>query len=142
MKYFFLVIFLLLVVFLETYYFSVPLTMSAVIVAAILFPRWWIFLVTVLLGILLDSLTFQRIGGSSLVFSICLGLVYLYSRKYEVQNPFFVGVSVFLSSLLYAAIFIQKYSFWGALVCSVLMTGIYIGIVLIRPVVRNNLLAS
>lgn len=128
MKYFILVVLLFLGIVAQVYLVSIPVVVGEVILATVLFPRWWIFLLGVVIGVVLDSLAFQSLGSSSIFFSIVSGLLFLYSRKYEMQNPFFVGMSIFIASLLYGAIFIHRYAFWGALVCSGALTALYIGI--------------
>ena len=128
MKYLILVLLLLFGIMTQTYFIAIPVVVGEIVIITVLFPKWWIFLLTIATGIVLDSISFYYLGASSLFFTVVVGSLFLYSRKYEMQNPFFVGMSIFLSSLLYGALFIHKYSFWGALVNSFSLTLIYIGI--------------
>lgn len=138
MKYFLYILFLITALFLQAYFLALPLVMGAIVITAILFPKWWIFLVAVFLGATLDVLTFHQVGLSSIFFVISLGGIFLYSRKFEIQNPLFVCISIFLTCLMYGAFFIQKYSFWGALVCSILMTVVYTIVIFVSSSRRKN----
>ena len=128
MKYLLLSLFFLIGIFLETYIVKMPFVTGILIIVTVLFPQWTIFLLACIVGIILDSVNFHSIGTSSIFFSVLIALLLLYSRKYEMQNPVFVGVSIFVGSLLYGALFIHRYSFWSALICCIVLTAIYIGI--------------
>lgn len=73
----------------------------------------WAFLA----GLILDLLTLQRLGLSSLLFLIVLLIFRLYSRKYEVRLPF-LAPFIFFTSWLFAKIEGQVWSFWqGFILC-------------------------
>jgi len=71
----------------------------------------WAFLA----GLVLDLLTLQRLGLSSLLFLVALFLFRLYSRKYEPQI-FFLLPFVFLASFVFAKIESEIWSFWQGLI--------------------------
>lgn len=70
----------------------------------------WAFLA----GLILDLMTGQRLGLSSLLFLLILFLFQLYSRKYEPRWPFLLPF-VFLASLFFAKIEGEIWSFWQGL---------------------------
>ena len=140
MIYFLLILFLLVMTFLESSVVTMPLVLACIVMVAIVVKKEWVFLLAFVFGLLLDIVTFQPIGGSSLFFIVVLGLIFLYQRKYEIQSPIFVGISVFVSTLLYGALFVHKYAFWGALVLGSLVAIIYLFFVLLFQPRRANLL--
>lgn len=140
MIYFLLILFLLVMTFLESSVVTMPLVLACIVMVAIVVKKEWVFLLAFVFGLLLDIVTFQPIGGSSLFFIVVLGLIFLYQRKYEIQSPIFVGISVFVSTLLYGALFVHRYAFWGALVLGSLVAIIYLFFVLLFQPRRANLL--
>lgn len=73
----------------------------------------WAFLA----GLILDLLTSQRLGLSSLLFLVILILFNLYSRKYE-PRLFFLVPFVFFASFFFAKIEKEVWSFWAGLILS------------------------
>lgn len=73
----------------------------------------WAFLA----GLILDLLTGQRLGLSSLLFLLILFLFHLYSRKYEPRLSFLIPF-IFLASFFFAKIKGDVWSFWQGLIPS------------------------
>lgn len=72
-------------------------------------------------GLVLDLLTGQRLGLSSLLFLLILGVFRLYSRKYEPRLAFLLPF-VFLMSFFFAKIEKETWSFWqGLILCFCLL---------------------
>src|SRR5258708_5169688 len=97
-----LFIFLLFVaILLEGTITSFPFVLVLLICLYIIFDEEWVFLVALLSGFILDSMTVRVIGQSSLFFIAVLFIISLYENKYETKTvPFFV-VATFLGSLFY-----------------------------------------
>lgn len=123
---------LIIVFFLESAIFSWPLVLGMLILLTSLYRAQWVMAVAFVSGILLDILTFHIIGSSSLFFVGVLALVFLYQRKFQIESPFFVGISVFVFSLLYSAVFIHRYSFLSAVLTAVVISGVYLGLSLVQ----------
>ena len=124
-----LIVILAITIFLQTSFFNVPLVLGLLIMMWILYQAGWVIVTAFITGILIDILTFHTFGISSMFFLTSLFLVLLYQRKFEIQSVPFVSVSVFVFSLLYAAIFIHKSSLLGAVVTSCIITICYMGVV-------------
>ncbi len=131
MKFFFIFLVLLLLLFLETSFFSFPLVLGGILLLSVLYKEYWIFLVAFVIGILLDVLMFQVAGGSSLFFTVLLGVLFLYERKYEIQSMPFVTIFTFLASLIYGFIFHEQHEFLEAIMVTVLIAGVFYGLSLI-----------
>ena len=132
---------LLIIAFLiESTLFSWPLVLGVLIFLTVLYKEQWMMLVAFVSGILLDILTFHFVGSSSLFFLIVLEVVFLYQRKFEIESPFFVGISVFVFSLLYGALFSHRYAFFSAILTAVVISGVYMGFVLLQPKKKHVLL--
>lgn len=125
MKFFFIFLVLLLLLFLETSFFSFPLVLGGILLLSVLYKEYWIFLVAFVMGILLDVLMFQVAGGSSLFFTVLLGVLFLYERKYEIQSMPFVTIFTFLASLIYGFIFHEQHVFLEAIGLVFLSGGIF-----------------
>lgn len=132
MIYALITIVLVMTIFFETSLLSLPLVVGLLIMLTALFQKSWIWIVAFVCGIVLDLLTFHPVGASSVFFSVMLGLIFLYQRKFEIQSPFFVGTSVFIFSLFYGAFFIQRFSFFSAIITALGVSVIYAGIVLVH----------
>lgn len=131
MKYFFAFI-LILALFLESSIVTYPLVLGVLLMMVALYRSTVVLWIAFFSGIVLDILTFHVVGGSSLFFLGTLLLIFLYQRKFEIQSPVFVGVSVFVFSLLYGGIFIHKYAFFSALFTVVIISVVYVGLLLLE----------
>ncbi len=117
---------LLLGVLLEAAFLTIPLVVGLCLFLTILFQEKFMIVFVVLFGILLDVLTFHAVGASSLFLISCIGLMYLYKRKFEIQSLGFVGISIFISTLGYSVLFGRFYPIFGAFICALFFVGVYI----------------
>lgn len=130
---------LIIALFLESTIFSWPLVLGMLIVLTVLYKQQWVMVVACISGILLDILTFHFVGSSSLFFLVVLELVFLYQRKFEIDSPIFVGICVFVASLLYGAVFIHRYSFFSAILTAVVITIMYVLLAFFQPQKKSML---
>lgn len=99
-----LVIFILLFflfLFLETSIVAMPLVLLLLIILAALYKELWIFPISFVAGVILDILTFQRVGISSILFLIFFGIFFLYQKRFEVQTIQFVFFFTLVTSFVY-----------------------------------------
>lgn len=103
-----------LVVFLLSLFQATVLRLNLLLLFVLLKNSFlWAFLA----GLILDLLTTQRLGLSSLLFLLILGIFHLYSRKYEPRLPFLIPF-VFLASFFFAKIEKETWSFWQGVILS------------------------
>lgn len=114
---------ILLAIFLESAIVHVPLTLTTIILCGIFLKKQWLFFVALIAGMILDSLLFRPLGIDSLLFIVTLGIIFLYSRKFEIDSlPFFLVFS-------FLAVSVTALIFGGAYVVQVmisLMLGIFV----------------
>lgn len=84
---------------------SLPLSLLLLLNIAIITKKTWVFAVAFLAGLLLDVLTLNPLGKTSLFFLIFIFIVLIYDRKFEIQTYPFVLISSFFGSLAYLLIF-------------------------------------
>ena len=89
---------LLLIVFFEGAVTTLPLILIFLLCATILRKEHSLFPIAFFAGLLLDLLQVRPVGSTSIYFVICLFLVLLYQRKYEIDSYPFVAASGFLAS--------------------------------------------
>lgn len=91
---------LVLAIFLEVAIVHAPLTLLAIILCGIFLKKQWLFFVAIIAGSVLDSLLFRPLGIDSLLFILTLGVIFLYSRKFEIDSfPFFLIFSFLAGSI-------------------------------------------
>lgn len=82
---------IVLAIFLEVAIVHAPLTLLTIILCGIFLKKQWLFFIALVAGIVLDSLLFRVLGIDSLLFVLILGVIFLYSRKFEIDSfPFFL----------------------------------------------------
>lgn len=84
---------------------TVPFSIAALVVATVLFKKFWVFFAAFLLGLLLDLFGLRPLGYTSLMLVVFMFIIGLYERKFEAQTITFVFVATFLGSLVYLNIF-------------------------------------
>ncbi|HEV2339919.1 MAG TPA: hypothetical protein VGT05_04120 [Patescibacteria group bacterium] len=96
---FFLLIFLVCLLLVQTTLIALPLVLESLIVVAVVFQKEWIIFIAFCIGLLQDMMLLQNLGQSSLFFLFTLGILFLYSRKFEVNTiPFVFFFSLFAIS--------------------------------------------
>ena len=95
MKYAALIVLLLICIFLEATFVSLPLSLIVLFLYTIFWQDEMIFILAIGCGVILDSLLFRAVGITSIFYVLFLGLVLLYRQKFEIQTlPF----AIFFSS--------------------------------------------
>lgn len=101
---------LLLVValFLETVVTTVPLVLLLLLSMIVLKRENVVFVYAFISGLLIDALSFQTLGVSSLFYCTFLFLVILYERKFEIATTYFILAASFFGSFFYIFLFSDK----------------------------------
>jgi hypothetical protein len=87
---------------------TLPLLLIFTTIILILRRRLWVFALAFFGGLIVDVVSVHVIGGMSVFLVVCLFLILLYERKYEIATIQFVLASSFFGSLLYLLIFGYK----------------------------------
>lgn len=111
MKYLLFLILLFFSILFARFYPNFLFVISLLILFFIFLNKIFIFFLSFLTGILIDSLSFSFLGERSIYFLIILFLVFLYQKKFEVKNFWFVTISCFMGLLFYNLIFYFKFYF-------------------------------
>lgn len=99
-----IIFFLLVAILLESGIVSLPLTLIVLLFGAVMIRKNEVFVLAFLSGALLDIVSFKTIGASSLYFTFVVFLIFLYQRKFEIGNLYFIIGSSFFGSLIYLII--------------------------------------
>ncbi len=97
--FFFFIAALLLALLFEGTVTTLPLVLIVLLCLTISRRDAIVFPVAFFVGIILDILTVQTIGVSSLFFTVILFMILLYQHKYEINTYPFVAAAAFLGSL-------------------------------------------
>lgn len=89
----------------EASVWPLPLTLLIVVYFGITNRSNWVFLLAIVAGIVLDSLTFRPLGMSSFFFLCTIGVLFLYGRKFETDHMLFGIIFTTLASMVYAVVF-------------------------------------
>lgn len=92
-----LFVFLVLSFFLEPLLFHSPITLVALSLFAVFQKKIWVFLLAVISGLIIDSISFFELGISSIYFSLVVGILFLYSRKFQTRNIVFYFLFIFIA---------------------------------------------
>src|SRR5579859_4109628 len=111
MQWFFLFLLLFIALILESTITTMPLVLIILFCAIIVFRKSGVFVLSFFSGLILDSVTLQTLGKSSIFFLIFLTAALLYGRKFEVQSIPFVFLFSFLGSTMYLWYFGYQYIF-------------------------------
>jgi cell shape-determining protein MreD len=101
---------LLLIVFfiailLEGTVTNLPLVFISLVILTIAMRNLSLFLFAFIAGILLDAFALRPLGATSIFLLLCIFLMLLYQRKYEINSYPFVLLASFFGSLIYLLIF-------------------------------------
>lgn len=111
MRIYLYVLFLLIALLLEISILPIPFTVIFLIFLTISEQKPWVFLAALGSGVVLDSLFFRPIGATSLFLLATSGVLFLYSRKFEINHVLFGVISASLACFFYALIFNNQYLF-------------------------------
>jgi len=93
---------------------SFPLVFLIILFLAVMRRSSEVFVIAFFSGLILDILSFGRIGFSSLYFTIFVFLIFMYQKKFEIETINFLVIFSFFGSLIYlflngaGSIFIQS----------------------------------
>lgn len=92
---------LILSIFLETNYISIPITFASLVFWTVVMQRNSLFIVAFFAGIFLDGLTFNFLGISSAFFLLSIFAIFLYRSKFEIKTIGFAGSFCFFGSIIF-----------------------------------------
>jgi len=101
----FLYIFFIISIFLEGTVTALPLVFISLVILTIATRNLFLFVLAFFAGILLDAFALRQIGLTSIFLLICVFLMLLYQRKYEINSYPFVLLASFVGSVVYLFIF-------------------------------------
>lgn len=105
-----ILLFLFFAILLQSFVTSVPLTIPIIIFSAVFIRTNIVFFLAFFSGFFLDLLTLNLLGVSSLFFVILVFIIYLYQRKFEIDNAIFVSFISFVASLIYLFLMGSNYA--------------------------------
>lgn len=94
-----------LAILIEATLIPIPLTLLIIIYAGISQKKEWVFLLGIVSGLLLDSLTFRFLGSSALFFLLAAGVLFLYQKKFETHHMLFGMIFTIAASAAYLLCF-------------------------------------
>lgn len=106
MKNIFLLILLFFAIIIESSVLTIPLVLDIIIVLYIFERKSWIFALAFFAGLLLDIGLVRNVGQSSIFFVICLFILNLYERKFEIVSGYFALFFSFFGSIIF--LFLSK----------------------------------
>jgi len=122
-------LFALLALFVGIYVEATVTTLPLVLLVLIFLyskkQEGYVFFFAFLSGILLDIATVQRIGGSSIYFLLCLFIIMLYEKKFEVETGAFVFFATLFSSIGFLLIFQHEHIILQAILTSMIGVGLF-----------------
>ena len=125
MKFFWIFLLLFILICLQTTLVSIPFVLGGILLLSVLYKEYWIFPVSFVAGILLDLVTFQTVGITSLFFTFVLGILFLYERKFEIQSMPFITMFTFLASLAYGYLFDEPYVIFASVALTGMLSGLF-----------------
>lgn len=84
---------------------NLPLVFIALVIVTIAMRNLFLFLLAFISGIFLDAFALRPLGETSIFLLLCVFLMLLYQRKYEINSYPFVFLASFVGSLIYLLIF-------------------------------------
>src|SRR5882672_9795610 len=91
--------------FLEGTVTNLPLVFVTLIVLTIAMRNLFLFVLAFFSGIFLDTFALRPLGETSIFLLLCVFLMLLYQRKYEINSYPFVFLASFVGSLIYLLTF-------------------------------------
>lgn len=100
---------------------TLPLVLLIVLFMAITSKKNEVFVLAFFAGLILDILSFGRVGFSSLYFTIFVFLIFLYQRKFEIETLNFVTIFSFFGSFFYLLMEGVRFAFFQSLTATALV---------------------
>ena len=118
-------IFLILAILLESTITTLPLVLLLILFLAVTRKSNDVFLVAFIAGLLLDILSFGRIGFSSMYFVLLTFLIFMYQKKFEIETVNFLVLFSFFGSLIYLLIEGARFAFIQSIVMTLIIAASY-----------------
>jgi|WetSurMetagenome_2_1015567.scaffolds.fasta_scaffold581908_2 cell shape-determining protein MreD len=115
-----------LALLLESTVIHLPLILILLLILFVNNKSYNVFILAFFLGLLLDIMTVQRLGTSSLFFLVFLFLVYLYDRKYRIKTLPFVSIAAGIAAFLYTWIITNNISLIGILISTIISAATFL----------------
>lgn len=109
-----IIIFIIFAILLGVSISSIPLIIPVLVFAAVSFKTKEIYVLSFFSGLILDLLTFNPLGFSSAFFLSLVFIIYLYQKKFEIDNIVFVSAISSISSFIYLWILGNSYSVFSS----------------------------
>jgi cell shape-determining protein MreD len=110
----FLFVFFIISIFLEGTVAKLPFVFISLVILTIAMRNLVLFILAFFAGILLDAFALRPIGETSIFLLLCVFLMLLYQRKYEINSYPFVLLASFVGSLIYLLVFGYAGAIWLA----------------------------
>ena len=98
-------LFIIIALFLEGTVTTLPLVFICLVLMTIIMRNLFLFVLAFIAGLFLDAFAIRPIGTASIFLLICILLMILYQRKYEINSYPFVLIATFIGSFVYLLVF-------------------------------------
>ncbi len=117
---------LFLAILLEADITTLPLVLLIILFASVVIKKNEMFALAFFSGLILDIMSFGRIGLSSLYFTLFVFIIFLYQKKFEIETLHFVAIFSFFGSLGYLWIEGVSYFFLQSLFATIIVISSFI----------------
>lgn len=105
MKNVFLFFLIILIIFFESVFTTIPLTFILLLNLLVSVKKEWVFILAFVCGLLLDVFKMRDLGTTTFFIIAVLFIVSMYEKKFETRSIYFVSIISFSGSLLFLSIF-------------------------------------
>ncbi|GEM_PF-673252 len=119
---------LVLSIFFEGAFITLPLTLLILLIFYIMVQEPWVFALAFAAGFVLDIFSLNTLGLTSLFFLLFLGIIVLYQRKFEIMTTPFVLFASFVGSLVFLFVFHKEHIFPQTIISSLLAVILFVGL--------------
>lgn len=116
---------LLITVLIEATFITLPLSLLLLANFLVLEKKPWVFTAAFFSGLVLDILLLRFLGSTSLYFVIFLYIMYLYERKFETANLYFILFASFIGCFVYLTVFHVRLAFTQSVAAAFLGVAIF-----------------
>lgn len=96
-----IIFFLILSILFEASLTTLPLVLVVILFSAVVLRRNIVFALAFISGLFLDLLSLGQLGITSLYLTCFVLIIFLYQKKFEINNLNFILVFTFIGSILY-----------------------------------------
>jgi cell shape-determining protein MreD len=130
---------ILISIILEASFLSIPILIPIILSYFIFTKNSNAFFLAFASGILIDTFLLNPIGISSIYFCIILFLVFLYSKKFEIESLPFISIFTILASSFYIAIFSSSFFIAKTFICTAISVIIYFQVMRFKKKTSSSL---